>query len=480
MRSSGHRPRRVAPDRAKQMVRVFISYSHDKREHLDRVLDLSNRLRREGVDCRVDQYEESPPEGWPNWCSTQVEEAEFVLVVCTATYERRFRGKEERGKGLGATWEGFVITQELYDSQGRNTKFIPVILSVGDSPNIPTLLRGATRYDLSSADDYEALYRRLTRQPAVVMPELGDVRSKGPCVTEGAVPELLRKQEFRETDITNGEMAFSPTPKPDGKAGSRARYVLLASVLTAVCLGCLLYETSVYLTRKKAELDASNHPPVRVDQRVPPPPNRSTVKSTPPKPASAIEQHGSSNIQNASIRQGNNGNIQQVTGTGNTVQNCPNGKCTIVQGAALSVVDIAEDTTSLIRRLTDNTADSERLIAFWYRGPQSNATVAMRNNGRDKFDKVYRENYWPSVDKTYKELIGHIVRVPSPSPLLRAESRAELFTLHESPVTTEDVEDELIDLCSLLCEMQVEHDLPTTCSPSEIITKLDTAGHQKP
>jgi len=169
-----------------------------------------------------------------------------------------------------------------------------------------------------------------------------------------------------------------------------------------------------------------------------------------------------------------------VTGTGNTAQNCPNGNCTIVQGAALSAADIAEDVTSLIRRLVDTTADSERLIAFWYRGPQSDATVAMRNNVRDKFDKVYRENYWPSVDKTYKELIGYIRRVPSPSPFLRAESRAELFTLHESPVTTRDVEDQLIDLCSLLREMQLEHDLTTTCSASEIEAKLYTAGHQEP
>jgi hypothetical protein len=45
--------------------RVFISYSHDSPEHLDHVLELADRLRTDGIDCHIDQYEESPPEGWP-------------------------------------------------------------------------------------------------------------------------------------------------------------------------------------------------------------------------------------------------------------------------------------------------------------------------------------------------------------------------------------------------------------------------------
>jgi hypothetical protein len=72
-------------------TQVFISYSHDSREHMDQVLDLSYRLRADGIDCRIDQYEESPPEGWPRWMANRIEDANFVLVVCTENYERRFR-----------------------------------------------------------------------------------------------------------------------------------------------------------------------------------------------------------------------------------------------------------------------------------------------------------------------------------------------------------------------------------------------------
>ncbi len=76
---------------------VFISYSHDSREHMERVLALSNRLRADGVDCHLDQYETSPPEGWPRWTVNQFEKADFVLVVCTEIYNRRFM----RSAGFG-------------------------------------------------------------------------------------------------------------------------------------------------------------------------------------------------------------------------------------------------------------------------------------------------------------------------------------------------------------------------------------------
>ena len=150
-----------------EATKVFISYSHDSPEHMDRVLALSDRLRGEGVDCRLDRYEQSPPEGWPQWCEDQVEKAEFVLVVCTGVFARRFRKEEEPGKGLGVTWEASVITQELYDGQGRNTKFIPIAFFAADFAYIPTPLRSATRYDVSFEGGYEGLYRQLSGQPAV-------------------------------------------------------------------------------------------------------------------------------------------------------------------------------------------------------------------------------------------------------------------------------------------------------------------------
>ncbi len=184
--------------------RVFISYTHDSREHKNRVRGLSDRLRREGVDCHIDQYEQSPPEGWPLWMVNQVVDADFVLVICTETYERRFAGKEEPGKGLGGSWEGAVITQNLYDSQAKNTKFLPVIFSAQDADHIPIVLHSATRYQPDTEEGYDTLYRRLTNQPAVLKPELGGRKVLPPLGGEQDSPSILWNVPYRHNPFFTG------------------------------------------------------------------------------------------------------------------------------------------------------------------------------------------------------------------------------------------------------------------------------------
>ncbi len=164
--------------------KVFISYSHDTSEHKGRVRDLSDRLRQEGIDSNIDQYEQSPPEGWPRWMERQIEEADFVLVVCTETYERRYRGAEDPGRGLGGSWEGAIVTQHLYEAQANNTRFIPVMFSSSDEVHVPFVLRGATRYRVDTEEGYVRLYRHLTAQPEVRRPELGNRRVLPPLESE--------------------------------------------------------------------------------------------------------------------------------------------------------------------------------------------------------------------------------------------------------------------------------------------------------
>jgi formylglycine-generating enzyme required for sulfatase activity len=160
--------------------RVFISYSHDSAEHRRRALELSNRLREDGVDCHIDQYEVSPPEGWPRWMERRIQEADFVLIVCTEVYARRFAGTAPAGEGLGAKFEGAVITQTLYDAEMRNVKFIPLAFSAADADHCPKALRGATYYRVDEALGYENLYRHVTNQPAVIKPVLGTRRELPP------------------------------------------------------------------------------------------------------------------------------------------------------------------------------------------------------------------------------------------------------------------------------------------------------------
>jgi len=154
---------------------------------MDRVLALSNRFREEGVDCNIDQYEESPPEGWPKWMDRQIENADFFLVVCTEIYYRRVMGTEEKGKGLGVRWESTLTYQHLYDAGSENIRFIPVLFQPEDVKHIPKPLKGATFYDIDSRQGYEDLYRRITNQPKHLKPKLGKSKT---------LPHRERKQDF--------------------------------------------------------------------------------------------------------------------------------------------------------------------------------------------------------------------------------------------------------------------------------------------
>jgi SEFIR domain len=164
--------------------RVFISYSHDDAAHQKRVLDLANRLRREGVDAIVDQYEQFPPEGWPAWCEAEIRKARFVLIVCTETYFRRVNSEEEPGRGHGVLWEARLIRQFLFDEGSVSRKFVPVLFGDGSSDHIPTGVRGNSRFNLGTPKEYENLYRFLTNQPRVRKPDLGELRP---------MPELHRQ-----------------------------------------------------------------------------------------------------------------------------------------------------------------------------------------------------------------------------------------------------------------------------------------------
>jgi hypothetical protein len=160
-------------------VRVLVSYTHEAVAHRDQCRGLADRLRDDGIEAWIDQYVAAPPEGWPRWMQQQITEANFVILVCTPTFRRRFEGTEAPGVGKGATWEGLIATQVLYDSGARNEKFVPVLVEDETEEAVPIVLRPFTRYRLWGG--YEPLYRHLTGQPAVVPPPVGKTKVMPPA-----------------------------------------------------------------------------------------------------------------------------------------------------------------------------------------------------------------------------------------------------------------------------------------------------------
>ena len=182
--------------------RVFISYSHDTAEHRAFVLALANRLRGDGLDCQIDQYVLGfPPEGWQRWMENWIEQADFVLIVCTPLYLQRYRGNDPDG-GRGVNFEGVVISQALYDHYYRNTKFIPVIPGHGSLDDVPLPLKAYNTYTLPR--DYTALYRLLTDQHATPAPEIGGMVYLPPETASGlALNVNIAQQEVQVASYTD-------------------------------------------------------------------------------------------------------------------------------------------------------------------------------------------------------------------------------------------------------------------------------------
>jgi hypothetical protein len=128
-------------------VNTFVSYSHDSNEHKARVLTFTQTLRNMSITAFCDRFFESkPPQSWPRWTLRSVRNSQFVLMVCTEPYRRRVEGDESPGAGLGANWEGTLITQELYEHTYEPVKFVPVIFDDAEKASIPMFVRGTSHY----------------------------------------------------------------------------------------------------------------------------------------------------------------------------------------------------------------------------------------------------------------------------------------------------------------------------------------------
>lgn len=151
------------------MKKVFISYAWEDETYSKKVLDFSNMLRSKGIDAIIDQYEENPDCGWPIWMEQQIENADFVIVISTKVYNDKFNQLIE---GKGVTWEISSIYQSLYNLQGHNSKFIPVIWEDNDRKYIPKALQLYTSYIISG--DCVKLINRIKGIPNVVKPPVSE------------------------------------------------------------------------------------------------------------------------------------------------------------------------------------------------------------------------------------------------------------------------------------------------------------------
>lgn len=156
---------RVAP-------RVFMSYSHDDKEHRDWVLALATRLRADGVDVCLDRWDVTLGGNLAHFMEKAANASYRVVAVISASYARK---ADERKGGTGV--EAQMLSTRLYESM-HSDQVIPIIRNNPTAPPLlPAFLGGRLWLDFRDDQAMEAAYERLIRDihnaPVDIVPTLG-------------------------------------------------------------------------------------------------------------------------------------------------------------------------------------------------------------------------------------------------------------------------------------------------------------------
>jgi hypothetical protein len=191
--------------------KVFISYSWTSPEHQERVRELANRLRGDGVDVILDIYELREGQDKHAYMERMVTDPDIskVLVISNRKYAEKADAREG-GVGIEST----IISQEIY-AKVEQMKFIPLVMELDDEtrPYLPTFMRGRIYLDFSSeerqAENYEHLLRNIFGKPLYQKPALGQPPSflfeDGPATTKtGFKLQMLKDAILKDKPTVRG------------------------------------------------------------------------------------------------------------------------------------------------------------------------------------------------------------------------------------------------------------------------------------
>ena len=188
---------------------AFISYSWDSDAHEAWVRNFAERLRKDGINAKLDKWETSIGDQLPEFMERSVRDNDFVIVICTPRYRER---SDKREGGVG--YEGTIMTAEIMNRQNHR-KFLPILRSGTWVDAAPSWLAGKQYADLSDEPYSELRYMELIET-------LRNEREAAPPIghrTQGA-PNTLR--EFCDTgyerwsEVTSNESDTSACRYPFG------------------------------------------------------------------------------------------------------------------------------------------------------------------------------------------------------------------------------------------------------------------------
>ena len=167
--------------------KVFVSYSHDSEEHKGWVKNLCTKLRKNGVDVILDEWDLRPGMDRTVFME-ELRNSDRVLIVCTNNYVEKANNRES-----GVGYEGVIITAELAQNLKTN-KFIPIIRQASGKNNTPIFLGTRVYSDLRDDSQFDVEFDKLLREilniPINPKPPLG----KNPFIKQTQMDDTLNRE----------------------------------------------------------------------------------------------------------------------------------------------------------------------------------------------------------------------------------------------------------------------------------------------
>lgn len=135
--------------------KVFVSYSWDNREHQQWVVDLTNRLRREGIDATMDLFEtQQKTVNLNKMMIENIKQSDYVVIVLTEEYAKRADNFEG---GVG-----FETLLTIPDIKSNLSKLIFIMRHNGDYTKVfPFHIRDIYAIDFSNDSQFESKLEEL-------------------------------------------------------------------------------------------------------------------------------------------------------------------------------------------------------------------------------------------------------------------------------------------------------------------------------
>lgn len=125
--------------------RVFISYTSSDIKNRNWVKDFACKLRKYGVNARLDMFHLKPGQDLPQWMTNELIMADKVLLICDKYYAE----KADNRKG-GVGWETMIIQGDMLSRQEQN-KYIAILRDENIDQSLPIYVK--SRYALNWANE---------------------------------------------------------------------------------------------------------------------------------------------------------------------------------------------------------------------------------------------------------------------------------------------------------------------------------------